>query len=409
MSQTEPTVDLSHEVLRLPAVATRVTRIAAGVGGAGLIASLLLGFSDGGLTPRFFSSYLVNFSYFLSLTLGALFFVLIQHVTLAGWSVAVRRFAEVVAATAPQLALLSIPLFLGLDKLYPWAVPGAADHDALLAHKAGFLNPAFFAIRLALCFIIWTVISRYFLNRSTDQDASGDPGLTQRLQRLAAPALYAYALTITFSAFDLLMSLDPHWYSTIFGVYYFSGGILGFFALLPVMTAAVQRSGYLVRLITTEHYHDMGKLVFAFTVFWAYIAFSQYLLIWYADIPEETTWYLRRITGSWTNLSWFLLFGHFMLPFVGLLSRVPKRRRGALVLGSVWILAVHWIDLYWIVMPEMGGHGHLAELSFDVLDLTCFLGVGGMFVAAVGNKLRTRALIPEKDPRLGESLAFENF
>jgi len=200
------------------------------------------------------------------------------------------------------------------------------------------------------------------------------------------------------------MSLDPHWYSTIFGVYFFSGAFLAAIALLILVANAVQRAGLLRRVITREHYHDLGKFLFAFVVFWAYIAFSQYMLIWYGNIPEETEWFLRRQSNGWGWVGLALLFGHFLLPFVALLSRYPKRHKRLLVVAAAWVLAMHWVDMFWLVMPEASP----GAFTFHVVDLTVLLGLGGLATAAFARALRDRALVPERDPRLIESLTFEN-
>jgi len=271
-------------------------------------------------------TYLVSFAFFLAISLGGLFFVLLQHCTRAGWSVVVRRVAEAVAANVWVMAALAIPVVYGIHHLYHWADAGAAAHDPLLAAKVGFLNPSFFIIRLVIYFLVWGVMASFLLRTSVAQDASGDPKLTLRMERLSAPGMILFALTINFAAFDILMSLDPHWFSTIFGVYYFSVSIVAFLAVMPKILYALQMRGVLPNAITVEHYHDFGKLLFGFNVFWAYIAFSQYMLIWYANIPEETEWFLKRQTGEWANVSLILIFGHFVLPFVLLVSRAIKRR-----------------------------------------------------------------------------------
>jgi len=403
-------VDISKDLLTFDGAGGRVAGIAAVIGLLAIGVSVVLGLSVGAGGARFYFSYLVSFCYFLSIALGALFFVLIQHVTRAGWSVVVRRFAEAISMNVIPFALLFIPVILGMNHLYHWTHADAVAHDHLLAWKAPYLNTTFFIIRVAIYFVIWGLLARYFFSRSGLQDETGDWKITIRMQNWSAPGLVLFALTVTFFAFDCLMSLDPHWYSTIFGVYYFTGGAVGFFALLPIVTHLVQRSGRVTNAISPEHYHDMGKLVFAFVVFWAYIAFSQYMLIWYANIPEETVWFLKRQTGDWTKLSLFLLFGHFIIPFIMLISRWVKRRSGVLFVGAFWVLLVHWADIYWLVMPEMPSvrHGDVGQVPLHLLDLTCFIGLGGLFIAVMAWLLRKRALIPVKDPRLEESLAFEN-
>jgi hypothetical protein len=347
----------------------------------------------------------VSFCYFLSLCLGALWFVLIQHLTRAGWSVVVRRIAEIVSSQVLVMAVLAVPIVLGIRELYEWADPAVVSAHPLLQRKVPYLNLTFFYVRLGIAFAAWILLSRWFLARSVEQDRSGDDGLTTRMQKVSAPAMYVFAITLTFASFDLLMSLEAEWFSTIFGVYFFAGSVLGFFALLPLATYLMQRAGRLVHAVTAEHYHDMGKLVFAFTVFWTYIAFSQYMLIWYANLPEETGWYLKRQTGAWAPYSWFLLLGHFIVQFLALISRIPKRRPLALAFGAAWVLFMHYVDLYYIVMP----HTSEGRVPASLVDLACFVGIGGIFVATMALRMRSVSLVPEKDPRLSESLAFENF
>ncbi|MBC8367666.1 quinol:cytochrome C oxidoreductase [bacterium] len=397
------TVDLTKEKLLLGDFGTRTSRMAAMLGLLGLAATAILAFMGGG--ERFFQSWLLSFVYFLSISLGALFFVLIQHVTSSGWSVVVRRLAEGIAANLPWLFFFSLPLLFGMDKLYHWADAEHVAHDALLQWKQPYLNLPFFYIRLVIYFAAWTLLSRGYLRSSVRQDSTGDIETSRRMKRWSAPSLVIFGFTLTFASVDFLMSLDAHWFSTMFGVYYFAGSVVGFFAFLPLLSGMLQRKGFLRRSISIEHYHDMGKLIFAFLVFWAYIAFSQYMLIWYSNIPEETTWFLRRQTGSWETWSWFLLAGHFFLPFVGLLSATPKRRGRYLMPFALWVLVMHWVDLYYIIMPEFTAAG---SLGFHLLDLTTFLGIGGIWMALLMRTLGKQSLIPLKDPRLAESLAFEN-
>jgi hypothetical protein len=397
--------DISRETRHLGVKGTTVTRIAVGVGVVGVAASLgLAAFSADGWR-RFFFSYLLSFSYLLTLALGALFFVILQHLTRAGWSVVVRRWAEGIAAVLPYLAVLAVPIVvLGLPHLYHWAHPEAVAADALLRAKRPFLNVPFFIARLAVYFGVWSALSHFYFGRSLRQDATGDAQLTVQMERRSAVAMLAYAVTVTFAAFDLLMSLDAHWFSTMFGVYVFAGSVVAFFALLIVVVYSGQRAGILRHAVTVEHYHDLGKLLFAFTVFWAYIAFSQYMLIWYASLPEETEWMLRRQTNGWGWVALLLVLGHFLAPFIALLSRAPKRRPRLVALAAAWMLVMHWVDLYWIVIPEVAPRQPVPGL----LDLATLAGLGGVAVAAVAYLLRERSLIPERAPRLVESLMFEN-
>jgi hypothetical protein len=398
-------VDLASERLNLDDAGPRWRLIALAVGGIGLVGGFVAAGGLEGGWRQFWHSWLANAAFFTSLALGALFFTLIQHLTRAGWSVVVRRFAEIVAGNVivPCLFLLA-PIVYKLSEVFPWADPAVAHGDPLVEAKLGYLNPTFFLIRTAVYFAIWGVLSRWFLARSTEQDATGDPELTVRMQRWAAPGTLLFALTVTFFSFDWLMSLKPQWFSTIFGVYFFAGCIVGFFALLPLISMLVQRAGRIRGLIHDEHYHDMGKLVFAFIVFWAYIGFSQFMLMWYANLPEETVWYAYRMNDTWANVSWLMLFGHFVAPFFLLMSRHLKRRKPVLALGACWMLAMHWMDLYWIVMPQ----AFPDRLPFSIVDGALFLGMGGLFAAAALGRMSSRALVPQKDPRLAESIRFEN-
>jgi len=367
----------------------------------GAIACAILGAAN---PKQFFFSWLVSFLFFVSLTLGALFFVLIQYAAQGGWGIVVRRIGETTFATLPVMAALFLPLLLGLRDLYSWSVPGAAEHDALLRWKAPYLNVPFFLIRAALFFGIWSFIALLYYRGSRRQDVTGDPGVSARLRRFAGPAIIVLALTQTLASVDWIMSLTPHWYSTMFGVYFFAGSFVGFIALLSVVAPAIRATGLLDTVITAEHLHDIGKLLFAFTVFWAYIAFSQFLLMWYANLPEETIWYKARIEGSWKTVSIFLMAGHFAVPFFYLMGRTVKRRGATLAVGGAWLLAMHFVDLYWQVMPTL----HPEGLRPSVLDVAAFVAVGGCFVAAAGWLMRRQALVPLRDPRLAESLAFEN-
>jgi hypothetical protein len=400
----ERITDIFAERRHLGAQGEKLWRVLALVGAAALVLSLALAAASPDGWRRFFFAYLLNFAFVLSLALGALYFVILHHLTHAGWSVVVRRVSEAVSATLPFLALLFIPVLLGLHDLYPWSQAAVVARDHALQGKAAYLNVPFFAARWVVYFAIWSVTALYFFRCSLQQDSSGDAMLTVRMQRRAAPAMVLFGVTLTFASIDLLMSLDPHWYSTIFGVYYFAGGVVGIYALLTVLLFALQRSGFLRKAVTVEHYHDLGKLLFGFVVFWAYIGFSQYMLIWYANIPEETRWLAQRQENGWVWVGLVLVFGHFLLPFVVLISRGPKRRPRMLAVAAAWLLLMHWVDLYWLVAPAGSPGSPLPHL----LDLTLLVGLGSLLLAAAAFMVRGRSLVPERDPRIEESLAFEN-
>jgi hypothetical protein len=397
-------VDISGEPRRIDAVKGLWLTSSAVAAVVGIVGSLALASSMDGGMEYLLETYLVSYALLLGISLGGLFFVMLQHVTRAGWSVVVRRIAETVACNVGPMAVLVIPIVWGMHHLYHWSHADTVAHDPLLAAKSSFLNPTFFIVRLVIYFSVWMGLSAFFRYTSVAQDSTGDPALTRRMEKVAAPGLVLFALTLNFAAFDLLMSLDPHWYSTIYGVYYFAACVVSFLAVMPEVLVALQSRGVLPNAVTVEHYHDLGKLLFAFVVFWAYIAFSQYMLIWYGNIPEETQWYLKRQTGDWAWVSLALLFGHFVIPFLILISRVVKRRPVLLAATGAYLIVMCWLDMYWLVIPEFSP----GVARFGVLDLLCWLGVTGVYSFVLFLNLRRSSLVPEKDPRLAESLAFEN-
>lgn len=386
-----------HAWNRLPLVGSVLAVV--GLGG-----SLALGLANAGARSQLWHSWLVGALFALSIALGGLFFVLVQHATQAGWSVVVRRLAENAMSALPWLALLFVPLIFGLGELFPWTHESAVARDQLLAHKRPYLNVTFFLIRTLGYFAVWSTLAGWFGRASRLQDSTGDHELTRRMRRASPLGLLLFGVTVTFFAFDWLMSLDPHWYSTIFGLYFFAGSFMAFLAVLALAMIALKRSGVLVDVLSDEHQHDVGKLLFAFVAFWAYMAFSQYLLIWYANLPEETVFFAQRSVGTWRNLSTLLAVGHFVIPFFFLLPRSLKRNGKAMAAAAIWLLVMHLLDLYWLVMPNLHPHG----VTPGLLDFAAPIGCCGLFLAAFGFALRRQALIPLRDPRLPESLTFEN-
>ena len=353
---------------------------------------------------QFFHSYLTGYVFTLLLALGCLGFVLIQHLARAGWSVVIRRFAETAAVTLPVLAVLFLPVLLGLHELFHWTHHDAVEHDPILQHKEGYLNVPFFLIRAGLYFAVWALAAIYLYRKSVAQDTNPNPQFTVVMQRRAAPLMILFAFSLTFMAFDWLMSLDPHWFSTIFGVYIFAGATLSAHAFLTLVSAALHKGGYLKSTVTEEHFHDLGRFMFAFTVFWTYIAFSQFFLIWYGNLPEETLWFLHRAEGSWKWYSLLLPIGRFALPFMLLMSRYTKRMPKFLVFMAGWILVMQYVDIYWLVMPNL----HKEGVHFHWLDLACLVGTLGVFLTFFTRRLAGPALVPAGDPRLKESLALKH-
>jgi hypothetical protein len=398
----------ANEKLHLGPLATRLKGMGMTVGIVCLGAAVVWGVMLGDDLRRFMHSYLLAFTYFLSFALGGLFFVLIQHLTSSTALVVQRRLAEILTAAFPMLFVLSlgiiIPLWIGNKSLYLWSDPDVVHGDHVLEAKAGYLNAPFFAIRMLIYFTVWMVLSRYFLKRSVEQDTSGDPALSARMKKVAGPATVLYAVTTAWAGFDLLMSLTPHWFSTIFGVYYFAGCAISVYALLAIMSFVLQKSGRLTKSITVEHYHDDGKMANAFTLFWAYIGFSQFMLIWVANIPEETFFFRPRMFTEWKWISIALIVLHFCVPFVGMMSRHVKRNPPLLALWCMYMLGVHLFDLYWIVMPAFSPE----KIVVHPIDLLCVAGIGGLFLFGALSVAGSARLMPVRDPHIAESLHFIN-
>ncbi len=378
---------------------------------AGLGATLAAAF--GAHKARAMFSYLWAFETVLAIALGGLGWLLIDHTVRAGWGVVVRRFVETTAATLPVFALLWLPIgFLGFHELYPWS----HETDPILLKKTWFLSPGFWYARSFLYLAVWGALGWFLYSTSVKGDTLTDEAARERtvhlVRKVCAAGIFLYGVTLSFGAIDWLMSLQPHWYSTIFGVYYFTAGILAFFAFVTLMSMAAQASGVLKTAITTEHFHDLGKFMFGYTIFWAYIAFSQFVLIWYANIPEETEFFMVRMEGGWQYISLGLPIAHFFVPFLFMLSRQIKRNNSLLAAAAVWTLVMHCVDIYWLVMPNYGAHGggeHAPHLAPSYLDFTALLGMFGVFLAVYGVLLNRNKVVPINDPRLAESLAHENY
>ena len=384
------------------------------LGGLGCIATFFSGSNEHGHTAYWYS-YLIAVVFFLSLSLGGLFFVLIQHLTRAAWSVTVRRIAENVAGTLNWFWVLIIPVaVIGGPDIFSWMHADVVAGDKILQAKAGYLNATFFYVRLAAYILVWVLLTRSLLKKSVAQDTSGDKNITKSLAKMSTYGLILYALTETFFAFDFMMSLNPHWFSTMFGVYYFSCSAVGIMALLIIIAAVLQKKGYVKSdVINTEHYHDLGKLLFGFNVFWTYIAFSQWMLIWYANLGEETDFFLLRTIGDWKTLSIVIPILHFAIPFLFLMSREVKRNIKALTFMSVWLLVISYVDIYWLIMPNInishGGHGYgQVGVHFGLTDISSLLLAGGFFFYLLVKNMEKSSLVPLKDPRLSECLKYEN-
>ena len=369
----------------------------------GLGATFALGAGD---PSAMYSSYLVAFLYFLAIAVGGYFFVTIFFLGRSAWNVTVRRIAENAMSTLPVFIALFIPIYLGRKHIYHWMDERLLETDALLQWKQGYLNDGFFTVRSLLYFVVWTVFAVLFYRASVGQDRSGDKQVTARLQGLAAPAIALGGLATSFAAMDWGMSLDFHWFSTIYGIYYFAAAMVSCMAVVVLFALALRK--HVNGLINEEHLHGVAMLMFGFNIFWSYIAFSQFFLIWYANIPEETLWYMHRWEDGWSSISMLLLVGHFILPFFFLLPRQQKRNPVTLTIGATWLLVMHFVDMYWLVKPSVQ-HAHgVHGVHFGLTDITAMLGVGGVFLAVMGYQFTRNALVAYRDPRLPEALKYDN-
>lgn len=349
---------------------------------------------------RAWHAYLIGFFFFSSLAVGGLFFTAIQHMTNAGWSVNVRRFCEALTAFLPFAFVGGLILFAGAPHLYSWLDPQVVAQDSLLMHKKGYLNWPFFAIRLLAFLLLWVFFAKKIVGNSLKQDQSGDENLTRLNAKNSVIFILIFALSYSFFSVDLLMALEPHWFSTMFGIYAFAGLFQSTLAAMIILAVYLMKKGMLKGFVDENHLHDLGKFLFAFTVFWAYIAFSQYMLIWYANMPEETIFFVPRSTGSWLMVSISLIIFKFIVPFLALLPRWAKRSPNHLVAVSVLILIMQYVDLYWLVYPNYNEE----HTVFGLKEILIFLGFAGVFLFSVTRFLSKNAIVPYRDPRIAESL-----
>jgi len=372
-----------------------------GIGVLGLLLTVVGYFAK---TEQFFFSYLTAYLFWVSITLGALFLVLLFHLTGTMWGVVLRRVLETLMMILPVMAIFFIPVLFGAHDLYHWSHADAVAHDPILSRKAGYLNLPFFIIRSAFYFTVWYLIARKLYKTSLAMDFGATPAHLKTLKKVSAPGMIIFALTTTFASFDWIMSLYPHWYSTIFGLYFFSGGLVAALVFMIYIGLYMNKRGVLDKIISVEHYHDLAKFTFGFIIFWGYMGFSQYMLIWYANIPEETIFYLNRWEGTWPIITMTTVFGHFVIPFVGFLSRSSKRNFAYLKYMALFILVMHWIDLYWLVMPTL----HQAGIKFCIFDFTALAGIGGIFMWLFWTQLSKHPLVPFGDPKFEESVKHTN-
>jgi hypothetical protein len=367
----------------------RRARAAAVVGLAGCVVG-------GYLAPtQCLRSYLVAYLLCVQISLGCLAILMINYLTGGAWGASIRRLLESGVRTLPLLALLFLPLAFGVDRLYAWAAPGAAA-DEVLRGKSLYLNVPFFLARAVFYFGAWLAVARPLLRWSLEQDGTTDPAPGRRLELLSRGGLVLMGLTMTFAAVDWMMSLEPHWFSTIYGVLFMGGSVLAAFAFVIPVAAYLAREGPLAGVVGPEAFHDLGKLLLAFVMLWAYFAFSQFLVIWAGNLPEEVPWYLARLRGGWQWVALAVVLLHFALPFVVLLSRSAKRRGSTLAGVAMVLVALRFVDLFWMVQPAF----HPGRLVVHWLDAAALVGVGGLWTAVFARGLAGHPLVPRNDPSL---------
>lgn len=400
----------------------RAWGVPAGLGIALLLISVIGLFQD---HYQFWFAYLVGWLFCLSIGLGSLLFVMFQHITKAKWVVAVRRFPEMIMTNFWVLAILAIPLLtLGLHDVYHWSHaelydPADSHFDGIVAGKAGYFfwpgehggTPWFFYIRTVFYFFVWILVSTKLFKGSVRQDTDPQGDTNAGLRKTSAWGIPLVGVTTAFAGFDFSMTLDPHWYSTIFGVYFFAGGFVGALALMTLMAVTYHRKGMLLGEATFEHFQDFGKYLFAFTVFWMYIFFSQWMLIWYANIPEETIWMEQRMMHGWANVTLFLVLFHFAVPFFILITRTVKRSAVLLSIMCVWMLIMHFVDLFWQIKPNLAlatGNPEYAAAAISWMDISLFLGFAGLFVGVTIWRASRHATAPFRDVHFPQSTHFQN-
>jgi hypothetical protein len=367
--------------------------VAAAVGVVALVICLVGAYFD---REQFFRSYLMAYFFWLGVPLGCFAILMIHHLVGGTWGFLIQRPVESAIRTFPAMALLFVPVLFGLPQLYPWARPETVAHDPLLQQKSVYLNSPFFIARAVIYFAIWISVS-YFLTRwSREQDGTADGARVEPLQHLSAPGLVLYGLTVTFSAIDWLMSIEPRWYSTIYGmIFMVSHGLvaLGFIIGVAYFLARQEKFG---RLATPWVFQDLGNLLLSFIMLWAYLSFSQFLLVWAENLNKEIPWYLHRTAGGWAVVALSLIVLQFALPFVLLLLRGIKREAATLCGVAVLIIVMHLIEMFWFVEPSF----HTAGFSLSWLDILAPIAVGGLWLGVFLWKLEESSLLPFGDPRL---------
>lgn len=372
------------------------------IGGVAMAVSLVGLFLD---ADQFFHSYLVSFSFVASFSIASLFLVMVHHITRSSWGVTLRRIPETLMRNILWMAVLFIPVLAGMHSLYHWTHADAVATDALLQGKAPYLNVPFFIARQILYFSIWGFLAYKLYKNTVTLDQTGDWGIDTLQRKISAPGIFVFGFTVAFASFDWLMSLDPHWFSTMFGVYYFSMSFQATLAAVILIALWLRSKGLLTHTILVPHYNDLGKLLFGFTVFYAYIAFCQFFLIYYANIPEETLWFYHRLEGGWEVVTYGLLLGRFVLPFFVLLPMANKSNLTILKWTAAWIVFIHLVEQFWIVMPNRGILDPAYHyIQFSWMDVSLLIALGGLALGLFFRQFSRHNMVAVNDPRYTESL-----
>jgi len=349
---------------------------------------------------QFFHSYLFAYVFWIGITLGCLAISLLHHLTGGRWGAVIRRLLESGARTLPIMAILFLPIVAGMTHLYHWTDLKAVEADEILKQKTAYLNIPFFLVRTVIYFLAWMLIVYLLSKWSKQEDEKSDNKLEGKFQLIGGVGLLLYGLTMSFASVDWMMSLEPHWFSTLYGLLIITGQVLGALAFVIAVAAIIFSYKPLSEVMTPLQFHDLGKLLLAFVMVWAYLAFSQFLIIWSGNLPEEIPWYIHRLDKGWQAIALILILFHFALPFLILLSKSTKRNPRTLQMIALWILLMRLVDIFWLIGPE----SHPDGFSVHVLDFLLPLGLGGVWLAYYFRKLKDLPVIPVNDPNLREVL-----
>lgn len=371
----------------------RYEQVAFFIGLIGLIASVAGFFLN---RVQFFQSYLFSYIFWLGMALGCLGLVMLNHVVGGKWGLVIRRLLEVGSLNLPVMLALIVPILFGLGSLYVWTHADAVVHDEALQKKTGYLNVPFFLGRVAIYFVIWSFYAIVLNRLSAKQDRTGDETLIERMKTISAPGLVIFTVSTTFAFIDWVMSLEPHWYSTIYGLMFLIGQVLQALALMVAILILFSDRKPLRDTLTPQHLHDLGNLILTFTMLWAYLSFSQFLIIWAGNLPEEIPWYLTRLHGGWNVVAVILVLFHFAVPFVVLLQREAKRRAKILLRICFAMLIIRIVDVFWVIEPSLRPNG----FAVHWMDIATFLAIGGIWIGMFFRQLKSRPILLTGDPRL---------